>query len=339
VPTLGSSPLDELLAAARIIHQARLNGVDGAEILGIHVEGRYLSPDERGAHPQELLVVPNPEEYDRFLEYAEDIRVWTLAPELPGAIELIRALHAHNILVSAGHSIAIDDELSRAVDAGLSHATHMFCNMGTLRRVNIRRVAGLVESVLADRRITTEIITDGYHIAPSLMKLAFNVKGRDNLAIVTDGSALTGLPPGPYSAYGRDVILEQDITYVSDRSAYAGSAAPMDHCLRCAMESFDLPLNDALQMASLTPATILGVADRKGSLERGKDADIVVLNNKLQVTQTIVGGKPHGLTGEMRVERAGRLGCRVVPMVSTNNLPMQTHSNTVEDETLHVARK
>jgi N-acetylglucosamine-6-phosphate deacetylase len=311
VPTIGSSPLDVKEAALVAIRQVQHTETVGAEILGGHVEGPYLNVQERGAMPPDLLRAPRPEEYYTFLQYADVIRVFTLAPELPGALDLISALKERGILVSVGHSIAIDVELSRAVDAGLSHATHMFCNMGTLRRVNLRRVAGLVESVLLDDRVTAEIITDGYIIAPSLMKLALKVKGPQHLAIVTDGSSLTGLPPGSYSIRGRDLILEEEIVHVVDRSAYAGSVATMDHCLRVAIEIMDVSLPDALRMVSLTPATILGVADHKGSLETGKDADIVILDDNLHVAHTVAGGRIFDAKLETRIEEGGEFGWRV----------------------------
>jgi N-acetylglucosamine-6-phosphate deacetylase len=117
-----------------------------------------------------------PDDYSTFLEYTDVIRSFTLAPKLPGALELIGKLKERGILVSAGHSIALNTELSHAVDAGLSHVTHMFCNMGTLQRVNYRRVAGMVESALLDDRLTAEIIGDSHHIGPRLMKLALKVK-------------------------------------------------------------------------------------------------------------------------------------------------------------------
>jgi len=298
LPTTGSAPFSDIVAAYAAIREAMAD-VDrasadqmaGAEILGGHVEGPYLSPQERGAHPLELLIEPHPDEYSELLAYADAIKVFTVAPELPGALELIRELKRLGILVSAGHSVAIDEELGRAVDAGLSHATHMFCNMGTLRRSNLRRVAGLVESVLLDDRVTTEIITDGYHIAPSLMNLALKVKGFEKLAIITDGSSLTGLPPGTYTGLGTEIVLEEEISYVADRSAYAGSVATMDQCVRVAVESMDLALRDAFRMASLTPATILGVSDRKGSLDVGKDADVVILDDDLHVLYTVARGR------------------------------------------------
>ena len=311
VPTTESALLSDIVAAYAAIQEAMADidpaSVDvdpasadidtasgdqgaGAEILGGHVEGPYLSPQERGAHPLDLLREPHPDEYAELLEYADAIKVFTIAPELPGALELIRELKRLGILVSAGHSVAIDEELARAVDAGLSHATHLFCNMGTLRRSNLRRVAGLVESVLLDDRVTAEIIADGYHIAPSLMKLALKVKGVEKLAIITDGSSLTGLPPGTYNLLGTEVVLEEEISYVADRSAYAGSVATMDQCVRVAVESMDLALRDAFWMASLTPATLLSVSDRKGSLDVGKDADVVILDDDLRVLYTVARG-------------------------------------------------
>ena len=311
VPTTGSAPLSDIVAAYGAIRKAMESEWAGAEILGGHVEGPYLSPQERGAHPLELLVEPRPDECSELLGYADAIKVFTLAPELPGALDLISELKRLGILISAGHSVAIDEELGRAVDAGLSHATHMFCNMGTLRRANLRRVAGLVESVLLDDRVTTEIITDGYVIAPSLMKLALKVKGPGKLAIITDGSALTGLPPGSYTRLGREIILEEEISYVADRSAYAGSVATMDQCVHVAVGSMDLALPDAFRMASLTPATILGVSDRKGSLEAGKDADVVILDDDLRVMHTVARGRVFEATSEPHLEKGGKLGWRV----------------------------
>jgi N-acetylglucosamine-6-phosphate deacetylase len=148
-----------------------------------------------------------------------------------------------------------------------------------------------VETTLLDDRLTTEVIGDGYHISPSLMKLILKIKGPERLAVVTDASPLMGLPPGAYQVWGIDVILEESIAFVADRSSYAGSVVPMDRCLRQVIAHTGVSLRDALRMLTLTPATILGVANRKGSLEVGKDADIVILDHQLNVAQTIVTGR------------------------------------------------
>jgi N-acetylglucosamine-6-phosphate deacetylase len=301
VPSLASATVPTMLGGLAAVRQAMGAKPAGADILGAHLEGPYINAAEKGAMPPDLLRVPTPDDYAGFLQQADIVRICTLAPELPGALEFIKALKERGVLVSAGHSNAIDEELNRAVDAGLSHSCHMFCNMGTLRRVNIRRVAGLVESILLDDRVTTEIISDGFHIAPSLMSLAYKVKGPERLAIITDGSTLTGLRPGKYYLGTREIIKEERITYLADRSAFAGSVSTMDVCLRGALAGIDLSLCDALRMASLTPATLVGAARRKGSLEPGKDADVVILDHRLRVVYTVARGqvfdasKPTGL--------------------------------------------
>ncbi len=291
VPTTVTAPLSVIAEAMQIAREAKCVAMSGAEMLGLHIEGPYLCTPQRGAHRLDLLRAPQPDDIAMFSQYADVIRSFTLAPELPGALDLIRALKERGILISAGHTDAIDEELERAVDAGLSHVTHMFGNMGTLRRVNLRRVAGVVESTLLDERLTTEVIGDGYHISPSLMKLILKIKGPERLAVVTDASPLMSLPPGAYQVWGIDVILEESIAFVADRSSYAGSVVPMDRCLRQVIAHTGVSLRDALRMLTLTPATILGVADRKGSLEAGKDADIVILDQQLNIVQTVVAGR------------------------------------------------
>jgi N-acetylglucosamine-6-phosphate deacetylase len=290
-PTTVTATLESIEGALKATQEARQAGTLGAEILGVHIEGPYLSAQERGAHRLDLLRPPNAEEYPMFWRYGDLIRSFTLAPELPGALDLIHQLKERGILISAGHSIAIDMVMERAVEAGVSHVTHMFGNMGTLRRLNLRRVAGLVEYTLLDDRLTTEIIGDGFHISPSLTKLILKQKGPEHLAVITDGSPLTGRPPGNYRVWGIDVIVEEKIAFVADRSAYAGTVATLDQCLARVIDNAGITFTDALQMVTLTPSTILKVANRKGSLEAGKDADVVIFDSKLNVTQTISGGK------------------------------------------------
>ena len=292
VPTIVSAPIEEILHGLDLVRQA-LSGkrLLGAEILGVHIEGPYINREMRGAHNIDIIRNPDADEYMDILEYS-DVVLWvTLAPELPGALDLIRSLRAKEILISAGHSMVTGSEMKLAIEAGVSNTTHLYCNMSTMRRENITRVAGLVEYTLLDDRLTTQIIADGYTLSPDLMKLAYKVKGPDKLAIITDNSPLAGLPPGVYSLWGKDVIVEEEISYLPDRSAYAGSITSMDRCLRNAIHLMNVPLEDALRMVSLTPASILGIAQNKGRLEPGKDADITILNSDLEVSHTITAGQ------------------------------------------------
>lgn len=290
-PSTTTAELGTVKAALQAVDTVRNQGAEGAEVLGAHLEGPWLSEQERGAHRKEWLRVPQSEDRELVARYADSICSVTLAPELPGALAMIGELRRLGILASAGHSIALDEEMDAAVTAGVSHATHMFCNMGTLRRNHLRRVAGVVEWTLADDRMTTEIICDGHHIGASLARLALKVKGAKRLAAVTDGMPLAGKPPGAYRIWGNEVIVEEERAIVADGSSYAGSVATMDRCLRWIVDNLDCSFQDALRMVSLTPATILGVHDRKGSLEAGKDADIAILDGQLRVAQIIAAGR------------------------------------------------
>ncbi len=292
VPSTVAAPLDDILESLRLARSVLAGPrLPGAEILGVHLEGPYLDREMRGAHRADIIRDPNPDETAALLAYADVITSVTLAPERPGALELTRALAGKGILVSAGHTLAIDRDIERAIEAGLSHVTHLYGNMASLRRENLTRVAGLVETALLDDRLTAEIIGDGYHIAPSLWKLAYKAKSADRLAIVTDASPLMGLPPGAYHRWGMDVMLEERCSYLADRTAFAGSVVPMDRCLSNTVHVAQVPLGDALRMVTATPARILGVDRRKGSLAPGQDGDVVILDSDLQVTHTIVGGR------------------------------------------------
>lgn len=291
VPAILTAPFSEMLAALDRARAVMAAGLPGAQILGVHVEGPYLNVEQRGAHRAAALHPPLPEECAALLAYADIIVLVTLAPELPGTLELTRALSQRGITVSAGHTMAIETELAAAVDAGLRHVTHLYGNMGGLRRENLTRVAGTIETALYDDRLTTEIIGDGYHISPTLMRLAYKAKGAERLAIVTDASPLMGMPSGRYEVWGVDAIVDGEMSYLPDRSAFAGSVVPLDRCLRNVVQRTGISLADGLRMVSATPAAILGVSARKGALAPGKDADIVILDADLNVTRTIIGGR------------------------------------------------
>jgi N-acetylglucosamine-6-phosphate deacetylase len=292
VPATVTAPTEEILRALELAQQILSEPhITGAEILGVHIEGPYIDQEMRGAHRRDAIRNPDPEEYTALLEYSDIISWVTLAPELPGALSLIQALRNRDILVGAGHTLAMESDVERAIEVGLGHVTHLYGNMGSFRRINLTRVAGMTEVALLDDRLTAEIIGDGYHISPGLMKLAYKTKGANRLAVVTDASPLVGLPPGRYNLWGIDVVLEEETSYLPDRSAFAGSVTTMDRCLRNVVRMMGAPLEEALRMVSTTPASILGVAQRKGSLAPGKDADVVILDSDLQVAHTIVLGQ------------------------------------------------
>ena len=241
--------------------------MNGANVLGVHMEGPYLNPAQCGAHPVSLLSLPRPENYMPFLDYSDVLREMTLAPELDGASQLVRDLRKRGIIVAAGHTDGVFSEMKAAIDEGITHATHFFCNMSHFRRDQLKRVAGAVETLLYDDRITGELIADGWHLDPILMKLLVKVKGIEKVCFVTDAMAATGLPDGRYFVGNVEAIVEGGIARLPDNSAYAGSVTTMDVCVRNGISLMKLSLKDSLRMATLTPSEIIGVSEiEKGAL-------------------------------------------------------------------------
>ncbi len=279
----------KVLEYAREVKHGDGNG--GAELLGIHMEGPYLSHGQSGAHPKKYLKKPERNHYMQFLQYSDILKKMTLAPELESAKDLVRDLVSNGIIAAAGHTDGIYREIKEAVDAGITHGTHFFCNMSHFRRDNLKRVAGVVETLLYDDRVSGELIGDGWHVGPLLMKLLVKVKGVEKVCFVTDAMPAVGLPDGLHKIGDVEAVVENGIARLPDHSAYAGSVTTMDVCIRNGIDQMDLSMADALRMATLTPAEIIGVQDRKGSLEKGKDADIVIFDKEFQVQKTIACGE------------------------------------------------
>ncbi len=279
----------------KVLENAReiMNGgeLGGAELLGIHMEGPYLSPEQSGAHPKSFLKLPTRANYSQFIKYSDVLKKMTLAPELEGAAELVKDLTANGIIAAAGHTNGIYREIKEAVDAGITHGTHFFCNMSNFRRDNLKRVAGVTETLLYDDRVSGELIGDGWHLGPQLMNLLVKIKGIDKVCFVTDAMPAVGLPPGLHKIGDVEALVENGIARLPDNTAYAGSVTTMDICVKNGINQMGLSISDSLHMATLTPAKIIRVDDRKGSLEKGKDADIVILDKNLDVIKTIVRGK------------------------------------------------
>jgi len=283
---------DKLLGVLECVRQVVSgDGLSGAEVLGVHQEGPFLNVAQKGAHPLELLVLPTPARYEKFLPYADVLRIMTLAPELDGAVKLIGELRKADIVAALGHSHGIARTITPGIDAGVTHAVHDFCNMSTLRRDNLKRVAGAVETVLYDDRVTTELIGDGWHVGDTLMKLAVKVKGPQRVAFVTDAMMAAGMGPGRYMLGEVEAVVEDGIARLPDNTAYASSVTTLDVCVRNGIGRMGLSIDDAVRMATLTPAGIISVEDRKGSLEPGKDADIVIMDKNAKVLKTFVRGK------------------------------------------------
>jgi N-acetylglucosamine-6-phosphate deacetylase len=286
--TTASAPLEKIVD---VLNAARDSQLSIKQIAGVHVEGPFISKMKRGAQRVEFIRDPSPPSVKRLLEYAEVIKRVTIAPELPGALEAIENFHTHRISVSGGHSDAWDEDARAAFQRGMRSVTHTFNCMSSARRRGIYRVAGLLEFALGEPQISCELIADGHHVSTTLMKMLYRAKGRAGICLVTDATAGAGLLDGSrFSLFGNDCKVEGGVCLLSDRSALAGSAARMIDLVRTMVRDIDLPLHEAIAMATENPARAVGL-EAKGHLAVRADADFAVLSRDLRVLRAFAGGR------------------------------------------------
>ena len=295
LPTTVTSTWDELDAMLEQFAKAQDEMVGGPNIAGVHLEGPYFSLEQKGAQDPRYIKDPDPREYERVAEYSHLVKRWTIAPELPGALEMGRFLSERGILCSIGHSNAIYEEVVKAVESGYSLVTHLFSGMSMVRRINAYRYAGVVESALLLDDLTVELIADGVHLPKSLLQLTYKVKGPDKICLVTDSMRGAGMPEGDSIlgslTDGQSVIIEDGVAKLPDRSAFAGSVCTADRLIRTMVYTADVPLVDAVRMATLTPAKVLQLDQQKGKLAPGMDADIAVFDSEIEMYLVMVGGQ------------------------------------------------
>lgn len=295
VPTTLTSEKEELLHTLSLYERAKAKNVSGAEFLGMHLEGPYFAMSQRGAQDPRYIREPDPAEYEEVIASSPHIVRWSAAPELKGAIPFGRYLRSKGILAAIAHTDAIYEEVLEAVENGYSLATHFYSCMSGVTRRNAFRYAGVIESAYLIDEMDVELIADGIHLPAPLLKLVYKIKGPNRIALITDAMRAAGMPPGESilgSLHdGTRVIVEDGVAKLPDRSAFAGSVATADRLVRNMVQLGEIPLASAVRMITATPAGIMGVAARKGSLVRGKDADIVIFDENINVLRTMVRGK------------------------------------------------
>jgi N-acetylglucosamine-6-phosphate deacetylase len=267
----------------------------GAAFIGMHLEGPYFSMNQRGAQDPRYIRDPDPAEYQPLLAKFPSIRRWSAAPELNGALAFAEFVRSKGVLVALAHTDAIYEEVLQGFEKGFIHATHLYSAMSGVTRRGAARYAGAIESAFLIDEMTVEIIADGVHLPPPLLKLVYKIKGADRTALITDAMRGAGMPPGESILGSRHnglrVIVEDGVAKLPDRSAFAGSVATADRLVRNMIQLADVPLCDAVRMMTSTPAAIMGVADRKGVLTPGKDADIILFDDQINVQLTMSGGR------------------------------------------------
>jgi N-acetylglucosamine-6-phosphate deacetylase len=264
----------------------------GSQVLGVHVEGPYFNLAQRGA--QDPLHIRNPDDgsVQRLLAYHNVIRIFTFAPELPGALALTRQLVELGIVAAAGHSSAREEEVRPAIDAGLRHMIHLWSSQSTTIREGPWRKPGLLEVSLTDERLTGEIIADDKHLPPTLMKLAYRALGPHRLCAISDATSGAGQPEGARFRIGSlECEVRDGVGMLLDRTAFAGSTTLLNQMIPILTKQVGIPLAAAVRMASLTPARVIGVDRHKGSLAPGKDADVAIFNDDFTAWGTMMGGQ------------------------------------------------
>ncbi len=286
-PTLSSSPLKLIEDACETCD--RLMEEPESPIMGLHLEGPYFNPRKAGAQMPEIIRNPDPKEYKHIVEDYDCVHRWDVAPELPGAIEMGRYITSKGIVAAIGHTAAEYPDVKAAYEAGYTHTTHFYNAMPGFHNVREYKHAGTVESVYLMENMTVEMIADGIHVPVPILQLIYRIKGVERTALTTDALAVTA--SDSKKAFDPRVIIEDGVCKLSDRSALAGSIATTDRLIRTVVNSAGIPLQDACRMASETPARIMGIYDRKGSLQRGKDGDVLIFDHELNLRSVYAMGK------------------------------------------------
>ena len=293
--TTGWLPTVNSLEGVKAVVEARRRGTGTADVVGVHMEGPFLAP-KRVPGQEALdsgLREPSLELFGEFLEAAEgNLKLVGVAPELPGALDLIREMRRVGVVPAIAHTKGTYEQFMCAVEAGARHVTHTYNVMTSFHH----RRLGVVGAVLTCDQVTGELIADGFHVSPPAMDILIRCKGVDNVAVITDNVPLAGLPDGMYEMFGRTIVKRDGISRVAGSTpdqdnTMAGSEWPLNGNIHNLVDLVGVRLRDAVRMATLTPATIVGVDAHKGSIEPGKDADLVVVDDQVRVYLTMVAGR------------------------------------------------
>lgn len=294
-PTTLTSEKEDLMKTLELYETADRKNVNGAQFIGMHLEGPYFAMSQRGAQDPRYIRDPDPAEYMDVLARTNVVTRWSAAPELKGAIPFAKYLRSKGILAALAHTDAIYEEVLEGFENGYTLATHLYSGMSGVTRRNAYRYAGVIESAFIIDEMDVEIIADGIHLPAPLLKLIYKIKGPDRIALITDSMRGAGMPEGESVLgnlnTGLKVIIEDGVAKLPDRSSFAGSVATTDRLVRNMIRMAGVPLLEAVRMMSTTPARIMNISDKKGSLVEGKDADIVIFDEDINIQHTIIKGR------------------------------------------------
>ena len=298
VPTTLTCLNSELFNFFEVYRKVKADWHEGPNLLGIHLEGPFFNAAQAGAQDPKFLQLPTRENFMPILEAGgADIMRISVAVELEGALELGEELKKRGIIAAIGHSDATYAEVAKAVEAGYSFVTHLYSGMSALHRVGPYRVLGVVESAYLFDELGVEIISDGKHLPPELLRLIVKNKGIDNICLITDSMRGAGMPEGSRPKLGsltngQETLIRDGVAMMPDLKAFAGSVCTTDRCVRTMYKLAGVSLPDAVRMMTANPARVLGIDGSKGTIAKGMDADLVIFDEDINISSVYVGGEP-----------------------------------------------
>ncbi len=295
VPTTITSTRESLMDFIDLFNRVDMIRSGHPEILGLHLEGPYFSMEQRGAQESRYMRAPQPDEYEEVIRRTDRVKRWSFAIELEGGSDFLAFLRRHGILSSLAHSDATCGQVMEAYDNGVKALTHFYSGMAGVRRIDAYRVAGAIEAGYLIDGMYVEVIADGKHLPADLLKLIHKVKGSDRICLVTDSMRAAGMPDGRYKLgnieSGVDCLVEDGVAKMPDRTSFAGSVATTDRLVRTMRALAEIPLHEAVAMATITPARLLGIDAAKGSIAVGKDADLLLFDENVEISLVMIRGE------------------------------------------------
>ncbi len=294
-PTTLTGSEEQLLEFIDFFNTIDLQKEGCPNILGLHLEGPYFAYDQRGAQDVKYLRNPKPEEYLAVLKRTDRVKRWSFAVELEGSDDFLKTLKKYGVQSSLAHSDAMYDDALRAYKNGLESITHFYSCVTTVKRVNSYRVAGVIEAGYLIDDLYVEVIADNCHLPKELLQLIYKIKGADRIVLVSDSMRAAGMPDGRYILgninTGQEVVKEDGVAKLLDKRGFAGSVATSDRLVRNIYNLTEASLPEAVRMATYTPARLLRIDSKKGSIEVGKDADLIIFDENINVIKVMVRGK------------------------------------------------